>query len=121
MFLRLPRTQAAYDANRAQYTDFTHTKDYREDEEKIIREYTHWYIIPNLFPYDNVAEVHDMLVPKRVFGTLSEANNSERREYETICAQLETEGYYDSLIANFSKHRSVCKHLHLHLIVWKQK
>ncbi len=120
MILRSAETQERYNQNQAQYTNFSETKDYREDEERVIRQYTHWYIIPNLFPYDKVAQVHDMLVPKRVFAKLSECNRVEWEEYKTILNQLEEEKYYDAIMENFSKHRSICKHLHLHLIIWKR-
>ena len=119
MALRSSEMNKKYAENQAQYADFSATKSFDEDAESIIHQYKHWYIIKNLFPYDTIAQVHDMLVPNRVFGKMSLCNKVEWEEYKTIITQLEEDGYYDAILENFSKNRSVPKHLHLHLIVWK--
>ncbi len=119
MPLRSPEMQEKYSAHKAQYKNFTNTKNFNEDAERLIRNYTYWYIIPNLFPYDAVTSVHDMLVPHRIFSTMSECNQEERQEYEKIIDELEKEKYYDAIIKNFSKIRSIPRHLHLHLVIWK--
>lgn len=119
MPLRSDEMKEKYAEHRAQYENFSRTKDYREDHERIIRSYEHWYIIQNLFPYDKITKAHNMLVPKRVFSKMSECNKSEWSEYKIILNQLEDEGYYDAILENFSRNRSIYKHLHLHLLVWK--
>ena len=119
MKLRTKETHVAYQDAQSSHKNFSQTKDYTQDQERILKEYTHWYIIPNLYPYDQVTKIHDMLVPRRVFSRMSECNKNEWDEYLTIIAQLEQEKKYDALIENFAKGRSVLRHLHLHLVIWK--
>lgn len=119
MPLRTSETKEKYLANQAGYENFSVTKNYREDEERIIQSFEYWYIIANLFPYDKVAEQHDMLVPKRVFGKMSECTKEEWEEYKTIINQFEADGHYDAMLENFSKGKSILRHLHIHLIIWK--
>lgn len=56
MPLRTSETKEKYFANQAGYENFSVTKNYKEDEERIIQSFEYWYIIANLFPYDKVAE-----------------------------------------------------------------
>jgi len=121
MPLRTNEMKAKYAENMNQYEDFSGTKNFEEDKERIIHSYRHWHIIANLFPYDKVAHTHDMLVPKRVFGKMSECNKEEWEEYKTIVTQFETDAYYDVILENFSSNKSVPCHLHLHLIIWKSE
>ncbi len=121
MPLRTTEMKVKYAENMSQYEDFSGTKNFDEDKERIIHSYTHWHIITNLFPYDKIAQTHDMLVPKRTFGKMSECNKDEWDEYKTIITQFEADAYYDAILENFSRNRSVSKHLHLHLLVWKEE
>jgi len=120
MQLRSKEMRDKYAENQSHYTDFSSTKNFEEDKERVIQSFNHWNIITNLFPYDNVAEVHDMLVPKRIFGGLFDCTTEEWDEYKSIINQLEEDSYYDVLIKNFSKHKSIHRHLHIHLIIWKK-
>lgn len=118
--LRTIATHEAYIKEQTTHPNYNQEHIYKPGErDTIVREYTHWYIIKNNFPYDAVATRHDMLVPKRVFGSLSDATAVERAEYEEIISALEDEKMYDCIIVNFSKERSVHKHFHTHLIVWE--
>lgn len=110
-----------YLAEQLRFEDFNATRQYDENWKHVVTSYSHWYILTNLFPYDNIAKEHDLLVPKRVFGKMSDCNREEWEEYKTILNQLESDSYYDSILENFSKSRSILKHLHLHLIVWKEE
>lgn len=88
-------------------------------EEVIIREFTHWLIIKNRFPYDNMTSVNHMLIPKRAFGDLLDASVEETAEYLEIKTILTNEAYYDALVENFPRSKSVSGHVHLHLVRWK--
>jgi hypothetical protein len=88
-------------------------------EESILREFTHWVIIKNRFPYDNVAKVNDMLVSKRPIGRHYDGTKDEEDEYHAILKLLAKEGYYDALIENFPSTKSVKKFAHTHLILWR--
>ncbi|MFT7506886.1 MAG: diadenosine tetraphosphate (Ap4A) HIT family hydrolase [Acidimicrobiales bacterium] len=119
MPLRTNQMKTKYTENQVLYENFHDTKNFEEDKERIIHSYEHWDIITNLFPYDKIAEVHDMLVPKRVFGKMSECNKEEWAEYKIIISQFEADAYYDAILENFSKNKSVSRHLHIHLIILK--
>lgn len=112
-------TQAYRDAQAAK-ANFRDEHDYTDrTNDVIIREFKHWYIKQNNFPYDLIATVHDLLIPRRVFATLDDCTPAEWDEYRTIMRQLAAEKYYDIVLENFPKDRSIMKHLHLHLIVYK--
>jgi len=85
-----------------------------------LREYTHWVIITNDFPYDFVFDTHDLLVPKRPFNYMREANQQEREEYYMIKKELDVQGKYQSIVENFTESRSAPGHFHAHLVVWKK-
>jgi hypothetical protein len=81
-----------------------------------IKAFTFWKIIPNHFPYDRIATVHDMLIPHRHVKE-SELIDDERKELLLI---KENElGEYQYLIEAAKGHKSIPGHFHLHLIVEK--
>ena len=88
-------------------------------EETVLREFAHWVIIKNRFPYDNVAKVNDMLVSRRPIGRHYDGSKDEEDEYHTILKLLAREDLYDALIENFPNTKSVKKFAHTHLIVWR--
>jgi hypothetical protein len=104
------------DSNRGN-TDRLQTFDF--SEETILREFTHWVIIKNRFPYDNVAKVNDMLVSRRPIGRHYDGTQEEENEYHAILKLLAKEGYYDALIENFPRTKSIKKFAHTHLIQWR--
>lgn len=103
--------------------DKSFTEEHRFDSTKevIVRAFEYWIIIENKFPYDLVLSTNHMLVPKRIFGYLSEATDAELAEYDTIIKTLDQEGVYESMMENFTKGRSVRRHVHIHLMVWKHE
>ena len=82
-----------------------------------LQEFKHWKIVPNKFPYDGVAEVHDMVVSKRhvSWGELTDEEREELIELKktVLCEK------YDMLFEAFPKNRSVPGHFHQHLIIPK--
>ena len=119
MSLRSETVMNAYLEDQAQRNNFREEKDYHEDKERILRTFEHWVVIENLYPYDLIAKEHHMLVPKRVFSRMSECTRNEWDEYKYILNTLEEEAHYDAIMENFSKGRSILRHLHLHLIVYR--
>jgi diadenosine tetraphosphate (Ap4A) HIT family hydrolase len=81
-----------------------------------IREFKYWYIVENQYPYDRVAKVSHILVPKRVFADLEEMEFEEWDELHSIKAELGMSEDYDSIIENMPHERSVRHHYHLHLV-----
>jgi diadenosine tetraphosphate (Ap4A) HIT family hydrolase len=85
-----------------------------------IREFEYFAIIENKFPYDAVAEVHHMLVPKRHGATRDRCTGDEAQEMWAIGRELDEEGFYDSKVENFAVAQSQPSHYHLHLVRWKR-
>lgn len=119
-YLRTAATYATYETDMRTNPNHRSEHTFNNSSDTIVREFEHWLIIKNNYPYDAVAETHDMLVPKRIFGSLDEATPAEREEYESILTLLTDEDDYDALQINFSKNRSVLRHFHIHLLVWKK-
>lgn len=92
---------------------------YNLDEESILKEFTHWVVIPNKFPYDLIAEDHHLLVPRRTFSELSDATEEEYKELQEIKLTLGND--YSFLLESLHKQATVARHLHFHLIKLKEK
>jgi diadenosine tetraphosphate (Ap4A) HIT family hydrolase len=82
-----------------------------------IVEFEYWKIIENDFPYDRIAKIHHMIVPK---GHISEGKISDLAQKEI--AEIK-EGYissnYNYIIEAAHKNKSIPDHFHLHLITVK--
>lgn len=89
------------------------------NDEIVVREFEHWLIIENRFPYDNMTSVNHMLVPRRGFADFRDAEQYEQEEHEMIRNLLTEEAFYDAVVENFPKSKSVTRHVHLHLVRWK--
>jgi len=83
-----------------------------------ILEFKEWRVINNRFPYDTIAKVHHLLVPKRQFVNMLDMNEYERAELDGLLAH-ELGETYDMIAYNFPKNQSVKSWLHYHLIVLK--
>lgn len=90
---------------------------YADWKSRCIKEYRDWLIIENRFPYDLVANVHHLLIPKRKFSDYEEMSDGEEEELFQI--KKEVAANYDSVIENFHGNRSVHDHFHFHLIKFK--
>lgn len=89
------------------------------DKQTIIAEFTHFRIIKNNFPYDEVAEVHDMIYPKRhILG--NELSNEEKDELQTIKGTYCKEQGYQYLFEGITR-LSIPSHVHFHLLTLKEK
>jgi diadenosine tetraphosphate (Ap4A) HIT family hydrolase len=82
-----------------------------------IKEFEYWRIISNDFPYDRIAEIHHMIVPKRHIAD-SEVTDQEKAEYEKIKLEYLFKEY-EYIIEPTYKKKSIPEHSHLHLIVAK--
>ncbi len=116
---RSSKTEAEYQTfkkrKQAAAEDLT---SFKLDDEVVIREFTSWLIIENRFPYDNMTSVNHMLVPRRSFVDYYAADEAERTEYHEIIQLLVAENYYDALVENFPRSKSVSRHNHVHLVRW---
>ncbi len=85
-------------------------------KEKPIRQWQHWQIIHNKYPYSAVFKIHHLLVPKREVHQ-KELSSSESNELNVILQELNNE--YDCLLVNFEKKQSIKQHFHIHLLTYK--
>lgn len=117
---RTPETAKAYkDFKDKRIASAGHTDHLDLSKETTVKEYTNWLIIENRFPYDAMTSVNHMLVPKRTFGDYYKATDQERSEYHEIIQELASEDYYDAIVENFPRSRSLSRHSHIHLVRWK--
>lgn len=86
-------------------------------EATIIAEFTYWNIIANNFPYDKVAAVHHMLIPKRHI-TYEEITTEEQLELDRLTLR-ELNQDYNFMALALPKTQSIPDHLHYHLLVPK--
>jgi diadenosine tetraphosphate (Ap4A) HIT family hydrolase len=86
-------------------------------DEVSIKEFTHWRIITNNYPYDAITQVHHMLVPKRHCKE-DALTDSERAELLTLKEDDLDE--YDFLLESNRHKRSIPAHFHIHLLVPKE-
>jgi hypothetical protein len=112
--LRTPETEALY----TKYRQDGHLENgCRLCDQPFTTEFEHWKIMPNRFPYDQIASQHDMIVPKRHVDEKG-ITEEEWQEYECIKeANLHTS--YNFFIEAAHSQKSIPGHFHIHLVVLK--
>ncbi|MDB5189765.1 MAG: hypothetical protein JWN49_91 [Parcubacteria group bacterium] len=80
------------------------------------KSFTHWKIAENSFPYDRIAQKHDMLMPIR-HVTEAGLTDEEVRELSEIKNTSIEE--YNWILEPTHSNKSIPGHFHLHLIVGK--
>jgi galactose-1-phosphate uridylyltransferase len=110
---RSPATQQKYEEWKKMHADTA--EPFGDWRSRCVREFEHWILIENLFPFDAIASKSHMLVPRRFFAEYGEMTDAEKKELEQIRKELESD--YDLLMENFAAHRSVKNHFHLHFLV----
>ena len=82
-----------------------------------IKKFTHWRIIENNFPYDLIAQKHNMLVPVR-HASEEELTQEELDELFTIKEEY-VHLNYDYILEATHRKKSIPAHFHLHLLILK--
>lgn len=86
---------------------------------QIIKEFTHFQLVKNIFPYDlwDSCEVleHLLIIPKQHHTSKSEFSQEERAEFMEIISDYEGQGYNLYSRGHYSTMKSVL-HQHSHLI-----
>ena len=77
-----------------------------------LHEWEYWKLMPNKYPYDLVAEKHDLLV---LNIHEKNARKDELEELESI-KKMKFIADYHCLIENFQIRQSVPGHFHVHLL-----
>lgn len=80
-----------------------------------LREFTHWRIVANQFPYDMIASVHHMAVPKRHVPEEA-VTDEEWTELDAIKRGYIAENY-EIVLETMPKKKSIPGHFHIHLLV----
>jgi len=116
---RHTKTEEAYQEFKNELNnDPVRLQSFNFEDETILREFEHWVIIRNRFPYDRMARTNDMLVSRRPLPSRHDGSHKEQSEYEDIMQLLAAEDFYDAYMENFPKIKSVKKYVHIHLIQW---
>ena len=84
---------------------------------KSIREFKHWRIVKNIFPYDRIAKINDMLVSKR--HTIDEKLTGAERKELNLLKRKYIDKNYEFIIEGTFKKKSIPEHFHVQLIVVK--
>jgi len=82
-----------------------------------IKEFEHWKIMVNAYPYDRIAKLHHMILPKR-HASEGEITQEEWYEYGKIKKEY-LHNEYQFLIEATNKTKSIPTHFHVHLVVLK--
>lgn len=84
-------------------------------DEPRIKEWKHWLLIDNAFPYDTAFKTSHILIPKRVV-TKERLDKVELEELNSVMDELSLK--YDCYMVNFSRKQSVKAHFHIHFLIY---
>lgn len=94
---------------------------FKDWKDHAIKEFNHWFIIPNDYPYDAIASVNHMIAPKReVAFNWQLLSDEEEDELDLLKATYLNE-HYDVVYENLPKGQTIPAHFHLHLLVLKRE
>lgn len=83
-----------------------------------IRDFEHWKIVENEYPYDGVAVISHVLTTKK---HKVEKNFTKEEREELVEIKRELGNQYDMIIENGWQNQSIPEHYHLHLLILKQR
>ncbi|MEY2671660.1 MAG: hypothetical protein RL687_77 [Candidatus Parcubacteria bacterium] len=96
----------------------THFTDWQEG---LVKEFTHWVIITNEFPYDAIASTSHMISTKREVAFNWELLSPEElAEFYQIKKDY-ISAHYDVLWENLPSGITIAHHFHLHLLVLRRE
>ena len=82
---------------------------------KTIERFAYWRVVKNDFPYDRIAQEHNMLIPLR--HTTEEDLTKEEQEELLVIKREYVHPNYDYILESAYKNKTIPKHHHLHLVV----
>lgn len=77
-----------------------------------------WSIVANEYPYDAIAEKHDLLIPTHHAPHIEDFDEAELATLHLLLAKLEDSKEYDAVLWNFPNNQTVPGHFHIHLLKW---
>lgn len=86
-----------------------------------IKEFTHWAIVNNDFPYDAVATTSHMIFTKRSIPFDWKLLTKEEKEEFEHLKETYLKDNYDVVYENLPKGQTIPGHFHLHLLVLKRE
>ncbi len=85
---------------------------------KSIKKFKYWRVVNNLFPYNRIAKVNHIIIPKR-HVTYEKLNGVEKKEFNLIKSTY-IEKEYQLIMEATNKRKSIPEHFHIQLIVLKK-
>ena len=86
-------------------------------DKKSVKEFGFWRIVENSFPYDKIAERHDLLLSK---SHVKEERIEQQAWYEwQNIKKSYVNDHYDWIVEPTHSGKSIPEHFHLHLLVGK--
>lgn len=85
-------------------------------EVPVVKTFKFWKIIHNDFPYDLIADIHDMILPIR---HVKEVDLTEEEKAELLEIKADYLNIYDAILEATPRMKTVPAHHHLHVIVTK--
>ncbi len=92
--------------------------DYKSE---MIKEFKHWVIIQNEFPYDVIATTHHMIATKRPIAFDWQLLTKEEEREMDFLKETYLNDNYDVVWENLPRGQTVPVHFHLHLLVLKRE
>jgi len=86
-------------------------------KEILIKDFKLWKIINNRFPWDRIAKIHHMIIPKR-HTVYEKLNKAEKKEYDLI-KKTYIEKKYQVIAEATEIKKTIPTHMHIHLITLK--
>lgn len=121
---RKRKNQKRYKMHAVSVTSSCEFCDFMNGTEQVKKEYPHFWIVLNIFGYDNwdgfVVTDHLMVVPKRHVDSISHFTPTEAKSYLELLAEYEAKGYSIYARAADNKAKSIV-HQHTHLIKLNSK
>jgi hypothetical protein len=117
LLLRSEETASRYEVEIEERKHSAHICPLCEFED-VIREFEHWVIMKNKFPYDRYFSKSDMLVSRR-HAAEDAITDKERDEYHYIRTHMLGDEY-DTVMNHLPKQKSLPNHYHVHLIQIKR-
>ncbi len=109
------RSQATFEAYNQKISEGHLNGGCRLCEAEPLEEFAYWYLIPNNFPYDRVADVHHMIVPKRHTDG-EDLSPDELAELDMLKKTVLNTRGYNYILQSLPNQMSIPTHLHYHLL-----
>ena len=126
-FIRTEKTMDAYFKNLKDVEDgkvksfMDQLDEISKTGEGVIKEFKHWFIIENAFPYDMFAEINHLLLTKEKKSfSWDNVSQEEKDELELLKKTYFAENY-DVVYENLSSSQTQPGWFHLHLLKLKRE